>query len=89
MTEVNETEENTAAKVKKKPARLRTELQRRVWMKRLLTEIENRLEKDPGKPSLADYIRLLQLQKEMEAAKPPKEIIIQWVADRKTPDTTA
>ncbi len=87
MTEVNKTEEKAAGE-EKKPARLRSETQRRVWMRRLLTEIENRLEKDPGKPSLADYIRLLQLQREMEAAKPPKEIIIQWVADPKTPDAT-
>jgi len=45
----------------------------------LLQGLEERLQSEPGKVSLGDYIRLLQLEREMEAEEPPKEIIVRWV----------
>ncbi len=52
---------------------------RRELIHGLLQGLEERLQSDPGKVSLGDYIRLLQLEREMEADEPPKEIIVTWV----------
>jgi hypothetical protein len=45
---------------------------------RLLNSIERRLEKDELKATLGDFIRLLQLQKELEDEE-PREIEVRWV----------
>lgn len=47
----------------------------------LLTTIEKKLQEKDAKASLADYIRLLQLQKEMEEDETPREIRVKWVED--------
>lgn len=52
---------------------------RRKLIRGLLEGLEERLQSEPGKVSLGDYIRLLQLEREMEAEEPPKEIIVRWV----------
>ena len=52
---------------------------RRELIRGLLQGLEERLQSEPGKVSLGDYIRLLQLEREMEAEEPPKEIIVRWV----------
>lgn len=52
---------------------------RRELIHGLLRGLEERLQSEPGKVSLGDYIRLLQLEREMEAEEPPKEIIVRWV----------
>ncbi len=51
---------------------------------KLLTDIESRFESDSGKASVADYIRLLQLERELEEEEDePKEIRVTWVETRK------
>ncbi len=45
---------------------------------KLLHSIEQRLAKDELKATLSDFIRLLQLQKELEDEQ-PKEIEVRWV----------
>ncbi len=47
---------------------------------KLLTDIESRFEAESGKASVADYIRLLQLERELEEAdEGPREIRVTWV----------
>jgi hypothetical protein len=51
---------------------------------KLLTDIESRFESETGKASVADYIRLLQLERELEEEDDePKEIRVTWVETRK------
>jgi len=45
---------------------------------KLLKSIEQRLEKDELKATLGDFIRLLQLKKELEDEE-PREIEVRWV----------
>jgi hypothetical protein len=53
---------------------------------KLLTDIESRFESDSGKASVADYIRLLQLERELEEEDDgPREIRVTWVEPRKSP----
>jgi hypothetical protein len=40
--------------------------------------MEEKLGADPGKATLVDYIRLVQLQKELEDEE-PRDITVQWV----------
>lgn len=51
---------------------------------KLLTEIENRFEAESGRASVADYIRLLQLERELEEDDGPREIRVTWVENRKS-----
>ncbi|HUA18307.1 MAG TPA: hypothetical protein VMB25_06145 [Bryobacteraceae bacterium] len=44
----------------------------------LLTKIEHRLDLDEGKVTLADFIRLTQLERELEQEEQPREIIVTW-----------
>lgn len=44
----------------------------------LLKKMEEKLGADPGKATLVDYIRLVQLQKELEDEE-PRDITVQWV----------
>jgi hypothetical protein len=47
---------------------------------KLLTDIESRFESESGKASVADYIRLLQLERELEEDdEGPREIRVTWV----------
>ena len=80
-------EQTTAAAdvAKKKTQRARTALGRQRILKRLLTKLEDKLSGDEGKATLADYIRLLQLVRDMEAEIPPKEIVVQWVNNPDAP----
>ena len=58
-------------------------------IQRLLTEIEDRLEADSGKASVADYIRLLQLERELdEEDNAPRELRVTWVDPGKLPNGT-
>jgi len=45
---------------------------------RLLTKIENRFESESGKASAADYIRLLQLERQLEEDEGPQKISVTW-----------
>ena len=56
---------------------------------KLLTEIESRLEADSSKASVADYIRLLQLERELEEEdEAPREIRVTWVDPGTSPSET-
>src|SRR5258708_40009290 len=53
---------------------------------KLLTDIESRFESDSGKASVADYIRLLQLERDLEDEEDddePRESRVRWVETRK------
>ena len=45
---------------------------------RMIAKIENKLTSDELKPSVGDFIRLLQLEKELDEEQ-PKEIKVSWV----------
>ena len=47
-------------------------------VKKLLEQVEKKLSKDVEKASVGDYIRLRQLQRELEEEE-PKEIKVTWV----------
>ena len=48
-------------------------------VKKLLKNVEKKLGGEDVKATLGDYIRLVQLQQELEAEK-PKDITVTWVA---------
>jgi hypothetical protein len=52
-------------------------------VKDLLRNAAVKLKKKDSKPSLGEYIRLLQLQKELEAEE-PREIRVTWVETEPT-----
>ena len=52
----------------------------------LLLSIEEKLKQKATKASLADFIRLTQLERELEAEEQPREIIIRWVESTEKDD---
>ena len=42
----------------------------------LLTKVEDRL--DAVKPTVVDYIRLTQMEREMEGTEQPREVKVSW-----------
>jgi len=61
----------------KKP--LREEQRERLkGTRRLLIDIEKRLDLKNSKVTLADFIRLMQLERELEDEEQPREIIVTW-----------
>ncbi len=51
---------------------------RKERIRALLAKIEERLDLDQGKVTLADFIRLTQLERELEDEEQPREIIVTW-----------
>ena len=51
---------------------------RKERIRALLSKIEQRLDLDEGKVTLADFIRLTQLERELEEEEQPREIIVTW-----------
>ena len=51
---------------------------RKERISKLLTEIEERLDLKTNKVTLADFIRLTQLERELEEEEQPREIIVTW-----------
>jgi hypothetical protein len=51
---------------------------RRQRIGKLLIEIEKRLDIENSKVTLGDFIRLMQLERELEEEEPPREIIVTW-----------
>lgn len=47
-------------------------------IKNLLTKVEEKMASEAGKATLGDYIRLVQLDKELDEDE-PKEIRVTWV----------
>jgi hypothetical protein len=46
---------------------------------KLLREVERRLDFTSNKVTLADFIRLTQLERELEEEEQPREIIVTWI----------
>jgi hypothetical protein len=59
--------------------RLASKLSRRQRITKLLIDIEQRLDIENSKVTLADFIRLTQLERELEEEEQPKEIVVTWV----------
>ena len=59
----------------KKPPRERS---RRQKIAKLLREVEKRLDIENSKVTLADFIRLTQLERELADEEQPREIIVTW-----------
>jgi hypothetical protein len=51
---------------------------RRRRISKLLIELEKRLDLKNSKVTLADFIRLTQLERELEEEEQPREIIVTW-----------
>lgn len=51
----------------------------------LLASIKDQLK--ASKCTVGDYVRLLQLEKELKAEEPPKEIRVTWIDRVETPDS--
>ena len=51
---------------------------RKERISKLLEEIEQRLDLDASKVTLGDFIRLTQLERELEEEEQPREIIVTW-----------
>jgi len=51
---------------------------RRQRISKLLIDIEKRLDLKNSKVTLADFIRLTQLERELEEEEQPREIIVTW-----------
>ncbi len=66
----------------KKPLKAQPAARRRGSRKqrisKLLIDIEERLDLKTNKVTLADFIRLTQLERELEEEEQPREIIVTW-----------
>ena len=51
---------------------------RKQRIRALLRKMEQKLNVDEGKVTLADFIRLTQLERELEEEEQPREIIVTW-----------
>jgi hypothetical protein len=56
----------------------RTSRSRKGRITRLLRDVEKRLDIESGKVTLGDFIRLMQLERELEEEEQPREIIVSW-----------
>ena len=68
---------NGRKSLKKQPEN-QPEVSRRQRIKKLLIDIEKRLDIEKGKVTLGDFIRLTQLERELEDEEQPREIIVTW-----------
>jgi dGTP triphosphohydrolase len=64
-----------------KPAATLSETAKRRLVQTLIKQTAERLEQEMGKSTLADLIRLLNLEKEMGQERPSK-IIVEWIDPR-------
>ncbi len=56
----------------------RVEQTRRQRITKLLISVEKRLDIENSKVTLADFIRLTQLERELQGEEQPREIIVTW-----------
>ena len=74
----------------KKPATepvKKEEMSRRQRVAVLLTKIEGSLNGADGKASVADFIRLLQYERELDQEQQPREMKVTWSETLETYDT--
>ena len=57
-------------------------------LKKLLKAVEKKLTEKEVKATLGDYIKLVQLQKELDEEQQPKEIKVTWVEAEETKSST-
>jgi hypothetical protein len=69
--------QNGKKALREKPQSRREE-SRRQRITKLLIGIEKRLDIENSKVTLADFIRLTQLERELEEEEQPREIIVTW-----------
>jgi len=53
----------------------------------LLSKIQKEFKEKTPKATLADFIRLTQLERELDEQEQPEEIVIRWEEPRETQDT--
>ena len=51
---------------------------RRERIAKLLTDVEKQLSVEKSRVTLGDFIRLMQLERELEEEEQPREIIVTW-----------
>jgi len=54
----------------------------------LLDQLEKKLQEGEFRPTVGDFIRLLELEREL-AQERPREIVVQWVEPSETDDVSA
>ena len=59
----------------------------RVKIAKLLKKVEEKLEEDTPKASLGDFIRLVQLERELADEETPREIRVRWVESPMTSES--
>ena len=57
-------------------------------VEKILLNVEKKLAKGSLRASLGDYIKLVQLQKELDEEQQPKEIKVTWVEAEETKSGT-
>jgi hypothetical protein len=67
-----------AKKTSQKGSPGRVKGSRRQRISKLLIDVEERLDLKNSKVTLADFIRLTQLERELEEEEQPREIIVTW-----------
>jgi hypothetical protein len=73
-----ESKEPKAPKQPKRPAKREAKGTRKERITELLGEIEKHLDFAKTRVTLADFIRLMQLERELEQEEQPREIIVTW-----------
>jgi len=66
----------------KQPEKLKRPRNKAALVKHVIRKITSKLENDELKPTVGDFIRLLQLEKEL-AEETPREIKVTWVEPEK------
>ncbi|MGA2185195.1 MAG: hypothetical protein ABSH47_19425 [Bryobacteraceae bacterium] len=59
----------------------------RLKIAKLLQRLEEKLEEETPKASLGDFIRLVQLEKELADEETPREIKVTWVESQVTSES--
>lgn len=70
---VSKTEQETSG------GRRRSRRTKKQLIAEVIGSIEQRIDQNELKPTVGDFIRLLQLEREIEQEEPPKEIKVSWV----------
>ena len=65
------------------PAKPRAKKSKAEVVQKILERVEDKLKHDDVKATLGDYIRLVQLEKELEDEE-PREIKVTWIEPAKT-----
>jgi hypothetical protein len=64
--------------VPRKDKKSRAAKSRKELINTLLSKLEKQLDSEKTKVTLADFIRLIQLQRELEQEEQPAEVIVTW-----------